>query len=196
MLPPDVTAEGEGRVGIFIGLHAGEEHAQHHGGDEAPLEALAIVVEQRVVRPGDGGARGQQDQRVDQRQVPGIEDLDALGRPDAAGGSDARGLDGFAGEQAGIEEGPEPGDEEHHLGGDEHQHAVAQMEADDRRVIALVGFLDDIAPPHEHGVEHADEAEDRSMAGVLPCIQTTAPMAMMKAETEPTNGHGLGSTRW
>ena len=28
------------------------------------------------------------------------------------------------------------------------------------------------------------------------CIQAIAPKAMMKAETEPTNGQGLGSTRW
>ena len=28
------------------------------------------------------------------------------------------------------------------------------------------------------------------------CIQLMAPTAMMKAETEPTIGHGLGSTRW
>ena len=28
------------------------------------------------------------------------------------------------------------------------------------------------------------------------CIQVIAPTAMMKAEIEPTTGHGLGSTRW
>ena len=28
------------------------------------------------------------------------------------------------------------------------------------------------------------------------CIQVIAPTAMMKAEIEPTIGHGLGSTRW
>ena len=28
------------------------------------------------------------------------------------------------------------------------------------------------------------------------CIQVMAPTAMMKAEIEPTTGHGLGSTRW
>ena len=27
------------------------------------------------------------------------------------------------------------------------------------------------------------------------CIQPTAPTARMKADTEPTAGHGLGSTR-
>ena len=48
---------------------------------EAPFQALAIVLEQCVMRPGHGGARGQQDQRVDQWQMPGIEDLDVHGRP-------------------------------------------------------------------------------------------------------------------
>ncbi len=28
------------------------------------------------------------------------------------------------------------------------------------------------------------------------CIQLMAPTAVMKAEMEPTAGHGLGSTRW
>ncbi|MGY3078749.1 hypothetical protein ACVWZZ_005157 [Bradyrhizobium sp. LM6.10] len=28
------------------------------------------------------------------------------------------------------------------------------------------------------------------------CIQAIAPTAMMKAEIEPTTGHGEGSTRW
>ena len=34
----------------------------------------------------------------------------------------------LARKQAGIEEGPEPGDEEHHLGGDEQDHAVTVMD--------------------------------------------------------------------
>jgi hypothetical protein len=28
------------------------------------------------------------------------------------------------------------------------------------------------------------------------CIQPMAPKHMMKAESEPITGHGLGSTRW
>ena len=70
----------------------------------------------------------------------------------------------LAREQAGVEEGPEPGDEEHHLGGDEHDHAVAQMQRHDLGVVALVAFLDGVRPPGEHGVEHdcqADEEQPR-----------------------------------
>ena len=53
------------------------------GQDQAVFQALAVAFQQRVMRPGDGRARGQQDQRVEQRQMPGIEGLDALRRPDA-----------------------------------------------------------------------------------------------------------------
>ena len=80
-----------------------------------------------MVRPGDSRAGKQQDDRVVKRQVERIENLDALGRPDAAREFRPRDLMDFVGEQAGVEERPEPGDEEHHLRGDEHDHAVAQM---------------------------------------------------------------------
>jgi hypothetical protein len=33
------------------------------------------------------------------------------------------------------------------------------MDLDDRRVVAGVGFLDDVPPPHEHGVEDAHDAD-------------------------------------
>src|SRR3546814_19055360 len=52
---------------------------------------------------------------------------------------------------AGVEEGPEEGGEEHHLGGDEEDHPVAQAELDDLGVMTLVDrLLDDVAPPDEH----------------------------------------------
>ena len=63
------------------------------------------------------------------------------------------------GKQAGVEEGPEPRDEEHHLGGDEHDHAVTQMHRDHRSVVAALALLDCVRPPGEHGVEHDHEAE-------------------------------------
>ena len=43
------------------------------------------------------------------------------------------------GEERDVEIGPEPGDEEHHLGGDEQDHAVAVVHHDDRRVVAVAG---------------------------------------------------------
>ncbi len=60
-------------VAVFVGLHAGEQRAERDGQPQALLQALAVVVQQRVVRPGHRGAGGEQDQRVEQRQMPGIE---------------------------------------------------------------------------------------------------------------------------
>ncbi len=40
-------------------------------------------------------------------------------------------------EQRHLEEDPEPGDEEHHFGGDEQDHAVAQADGDHRGVVAV-----------------------------------------------------------
>jgi hypothetical protein len=52
-----------------------------------------------MVRPGDRRARGQKDQRVEQRQVPRVENLGALRRPKPAGQFEARDLpDKFAGQ--------------------------------------------------------------------------------------------------
>ena len=112
------------------------------------------------MRPGHGGARGQQDQGVEQRQMPGIEGMGALGRPDAAEQRLARHMHGIAREQRGVEEGPEPGHEEHDLGADEQDHAVAMADLHHAGVVALVlGFADHVRPPAHHGVEHADHAD-------------------------------------
>ena len=147
-----VEAEGERRMGIFIGLDAGEAGAQQHG-DQKPLDgALAVAGLDGVMRPGHRGARGQQDQGVEQREMPGIQRDNAGRRPTA----DAD----IAEEDRGIEIGPEPGDEEHHFRGDEQQHAVAQMQLHHRGVVAQHdGFLDHVAPPAGHGVEHQRQAD-------------------------------------
>ena len=65
-----------------IGLHAGEAEAEQDGERQALEQALAVAFAQRMMGPGHGDARGQQDQRVEQRQREGIEGVDALGRPD------------------------------------------------------------------------------------------------------------------
>ena len=62
-------------------------------------------------------------------------------------------------EDRAVEKGPEPGEEEHHFGGDEQDHPVAQVKLDDRRVIARMRLLDRVRPPAEHGAQHAGGAE-------------------------------------
>ena len=117
-------------------------------------------MDQRVVRPGDGGARAEQDQRVEQRELERIHHLDALGREQPLDRRQ-RGR-----EQREIEEGPEPADEEHHFRGDEQDHAVAQVKLHDGRVIAGMRFLDHVAPPEEHRREHAEHAQEEDRAAM------------------------------
>ena len=124
----------------------------------ALLHAFAVAFEQRMMRPGHGGAGGQQDQRVEQRQMPGIEGLDVLRRPDAADEFGAQDLLRVVRKQRDVEIGPEPGDEEHHLGGDEQDHAVAVVNLHDAGVIAGLRLADHVAPPADHRVEHAERA--------------------------------------
>src|SRR5499426_4765701 len=80
----DVAAEIEPRMAVFVGLHAGECQTKHDRQDQPPLEALAVVLQKRVVRPGHGRAGGEQDQRIEERQVPRVEGLGSLRRPHPA----------------------------------------------------------------------------------------------------------------
>ena len=107
----------------------GEAEAEHHGERRArSTRSVRSPSQQRVVRPGDRGAREQQDQRVEERQVPtGRTVCDALRRPGMCARSRRSGT------ERSVEERPEEGDEEHHLRGDEQHHAVAQAELHDRR---------------------------------------------------------------
>ena len=111
-------------------------------------------------------------------------------------------LDRFVGEQRGVEERPEPGDEEHHLGGDEQDHAVAVADLHDARVIAVLRLVDDVEPPGGHHIEHAGDADAEQRAGLEAgrtpcpsCIDMMSPTAIRKAKIEPISGHGLGLTR-
>src|SRR5438094_955281 len=77
----DIAAEMKARMAVFVCLHAGEREAKRDREDETPFESLAVVLEERMMRPGDRRARGQENQRVQKRQVPRIEGGDSLGRP-------------------------------------------------------------------------------------------------------------------
>jgi hypothetical protein len=77
------------------------------------------------MRPGHRRARRQQDERVQQREVPGVESLNALRRPHASSNGKATDIMRVAWEQCSVEIGPEPGDEKHHFRSDEKDHPVA-----------------------------------------------------------------------
>ena len=130
------------------------------------------------MRPGHRGARQQQDGGVHQRQVPGIEGLDALGRPDTA--------DRLGREQRGVEIGPEEGDEEHHLRGDEQHHAHAQPDLDHAGMgLVLYRLLDDVPPPAGHDAKHAEEAHQQDKPAHRVVVHEHDP-----ADRHQQAGHG------
>ena len=87
-------------------------------------------------------------------------------------------------EQRHLEEDPEPGDEEHHLRGDEQDHAVAQADGDHRGVVALVGFLHHVASTSRSWcrARRARPAKNSQQVPLgrpnRPFIQITPPSAM------------------
>ena len=135
--------KANGGVDVLVGLEEVKSRPSTMVSARPRLQPLPVVVQQRMVRPGDRRARGEQDQRVDERQMP-------RGRaprcPPAANGRRWLRRARTARPRRGrgcVEEGPEPGDEEHHLRGDEHDHAVAQVRAARRGVWSpCVRFLD------------------------------------------------------
>jgi len=158
----DVAREAEGGVAVFISLEKGEEHAENDREDKPVDQVLAVVfMHQRVVGPGDGRARQQQDQRVDQRQVPGVEGFDPHRRPDAVD----RGRAFRHRIHRVLEEAPEPREEEHHLRHDEEDEAVAQADAHHRRVISGLGFVHHVGPPGEHDVEREQQPDGEHPGG-------------------------------
>ena len=97
----------------------------------------------------------EQDQRVDDRQMPRIEQFDPRRRPNTV-------LDRAHRPHRihpVLEEGPEPSGKEHRFGHDEHDKAVAQADAHHGGVIASVGLMDHMGPPRVHGGKHAQQTD-------------------------------------
>src|SRR5215813_10664339 len=107
----DAVAETEGRMAVFVCLDAGEGGTEENGESEALQETLAVALAQRMVSTGHGDEGRQKKKQVQEWQLERIEGVDRGRRPDLA--------DRFGRKQAGVEIGPEPSPEEHHLGGDE-----------------------------------------------------------------------------
>src|SRR5216683_3030920 len=79
-----------------------------------------------TMSPAHCEAGSQQNDGVEERDFPGIEGVDALGRPDAVNGKEAR-----------AEKRPEEGGKEHHFRDNEKRHAIAQPDLHHGRVMAL-----------------------------------------------------------
>jgi len=58
-------------MAVFKRLHAGEGGPEQDGEDQAYFRPWRSFSNQRVMRPGHRGARGQQQQRIQQRQCQG-----------------------------------------------------------------------------------------------------------------------------
>src|SRR6185312_8568165 len=56
----DAVLEAESGVAVLVALQRGEADAEDDGQSQAAHQALAVVLEQRVMRPGDRGAGSQQ----------------------------------------------------------------------------------------------------------------------------------------
>ncbi len=158
---------------IFVGLNAGEDDAQQDRQQQAGLGGLPVAGLKCMVSPGHRRARQQQDDRVQQRQAPRAQQLDALGRPGRPGSgrvhpvADFRDRGARFGEKRHLEEHPEEGGEEHHFRSDEQDHAVAQADRNDRGVIALAAFLDHVRPPAEHGIKDTGKADKEDPLGAF-----------------------------
>src|SRR5437879_5253468 len=48
----DAVGEAERRMAVFPSLQAGEAEAERHGAGEAANQVAAVVMDQRMVRPG------------------------------------------------------------------------------------------------------------------------------------------------
>src|SRR5215813_7047838 len=82
----DALAEAESGVAVFISLDAGEPDAKQDGEPKPQQRRGTIALAQGMVRPGHRHPGGEQDERVEQRQLERIEGVDGLGRPYAAYG--------------------------------------------------------------------------------------------------------------
>ena len=125
-----------------------------------------------------------------------IENFDALGRPVTAGECRAGNLLCLARKQAGIEEGPEPGNEEHHFGRDEHDHAIAQVQGNDAGVVPFLALPDGIRPPAEHGVENDGQADEEQpwLCQVMP-KERQFPAAVVAHVSDAADSHDKSTHR-
>src|SRR5947208_16816172 len=61
----DAAFERERRMSIFPCLYAGEGKTEQDCQQQAELQPMSVAVDQRMVRPGNGRARAEQNHRVE-----------------------------------------------------------------------------------------------------------------------------------
>ena len=125
----DVIGKAKCSVAVLVHLQSKEDNAKPHGKGKPLYQVLFLAFKTAVMRPRQGTARQKQDQGVEERQVPRIKNFDTSRWP--------FGHTGAKDHKRVVEEGPEEGDKEHHLGCDEQRHAIAQADLNDLVMVNL-----------------------------------------------------------
>ena len=86
----DPVGKAERCMAVFNTLKDSKECPKCNRDHQTDDEIAAVILNQRMVRPCHRTARQQQDQRVDQRQIKGVEGLNAFRWPDPANRNSAR----------------------------------------------------------------------------------------------------------
>ena len=68
-------------MAVFVALNPGENEAEENSQPKALQDMILIAFEQRMMCPGQGYAGGQQDERIKERQPPGIKHDNTRWRP-------------------------------------------------------------------------------------------------------------------
>ena len=174
------------QVVVFIALQRREQDTQHDRDDQTVFQVRTIVaMDQRMVRPCHGTARQQQDQRIDQRQVEGVNLIDHrrhVGRADI-----------FVHRVERVfEKAPEPRREKHDFGHYEQDEAIAQADLHHFGVVPDLAFFHHFGPPRKHGVERAHKADQKDEGCDIMHPQDTAcehDKSKQRAEQRP-DGRG------
>src|SRR5262245_9937770 len=72
----DVATEIEPGVAVLVRLNAGECESKRDRENQTPLEPLPVVLQKRVMGPSYRRAGGEQDEGVEQGQMPGVERIE------------------------------------------------------------------------------------------------------------------------
>src|SRR5215471_12639146 len=78
------SGERERRMAVLVSLDGREADAEKYGERQAAQQSAAVALDQRVMGPGHGGSRQQQDERVEKRKLERIKGMDGRWRPNSA----------------------------------------------------------------------------------------------------------------
>ncbi|MNH12895.1 hypothetical protein D3C79_724490 [compost metagenome] len=201
----DPRPQGQAQLGIglviFIGLQDQKGDAQYDGQPQPELQCATVILAQGMVRNGHGDTGADQQDGVDQRQVPRVDDVLGRRKQFRVGCIEQRPgkleirpehvCDTFGtftaqpgpSQVAHIKQRTEEGDEEHHLRKDEPRHPPAERAVQLRAVQPGATLFDHRAKPAEEHVrqtQRAEEKDPRAMGIRSPSLEVVEPGAQAK----------------